>query len=198
MKRMSLLAAVVLALSSSLVRAETVKECVAEGNKMHKETMALHAKAVKAHELNPKEKTEFADMEKRLKAVEVKLGKDGISLADCKEINADIAKEKTALEKMMVVPTGVKACQAANQKEHAEIVKLHAEAMKKHELTPAEQKEFADMEKRLKTHAAALAKNGLTPKECGEITKELIAERKKLEEMSANLDKKGPLIKKLP
>ena len=80
----------------------------------------------------------------------------------------------------------VAECRAHNHKEHAQIMAMHAKAMKAHKISPAEEKAFRAMEGRLHKHQATLAKGGLTLAECHQLTKELNHERAEVAKMAAS------------
>jgi hypothetical protein len=83
----------------------------------------------------------------------------------------------------------VHECREHNGKEHAELMKMHAEAKKAGNISKAEETHFHSMEQRLVKHRQALMKDGLTLKECEALGKQIANEKTVLAKMASTPNK---------
>jgi hypothetical protein len=77
-----------------------VMECRKANTAAHKEVLDMYNKAKAGGKIDPKEAQAFAAMDGNLKKHAAVLAKDGLTLAECSAISADLAREKAAVAKM--------------------------------------------------------------------------------------------------
>jgi hypothetical protein len=80
----------------------------------------------------------------------------------------------------------VHECREHNGKEHAAVMKMHADAKKAGNISKGEEKQFHDMEMRLRQHRAVLSRDGLTLAECEKLGKEIAHEKTVVAKMAAS------------
>ncbi len=79
-------------------------ECRAANQKAHGEVVKIHADAKKAGTMSQAEEKHFHKMDQTLRHHRAMMAKDGLSLAECQKLSAEIAREKAAAERMAASP----------------------------------------------------------------------------------------------
>jgi hypothetical protein len=90
-----------------------------------------------------------------------------------------------AKKEMKKMDPEVHKCREHNGKEHADVMKMHADAKKAGNISKGEEKHFHAMEQRLHKHRAILAKDGLTLQECHALGKEIAHEKAVVAKMAS-------------
>ena len=105
--------------------------------------------------------------------------------AFCVPVALAQAPAASAKKEMKKADPEVHKCREHNGKEHAAVMKMHADAKKAGNISKGEEKVFHGMEQRLHKHRAALAKGGLTLQECHALGKEIAHEKAAVARMAA-------------
>jgi hypothetical protein len=181
-------------------------ECRANAQRAHAETMQQYRRARAAGAISPQEAQQLTQAEQRLTRHAQALGRDGLTLRECESLQREIAAERHQVERMAASrpapapartprkpdvaaqrPANALAqCSAANQKAHAETLKLYERARASGRITPQEAKAFAGTEQRLNEQSRVLARDGLTLQECEVLARSIGNERSLVERMAAD------------
>jgi len=78
----------------------------------------------------------------------------------------------------------IRQCVAANRRDYTEVHDLFERARRDNRITPAESREFALMDQRLRQYQQALGRDGLTLRECESIGREIAREREAVARMA--------------
>ena len=169
----------------------TLAACVAGNAKEIKAIYALNQKGVAAREISAADEKDFKASDARLKATEKSLAKDDLTRADCAAMEKELAKERTAVEKLLAgqaksKPSPVAACLTENLKAYKALAAQLVKAEGAKNVSDANRKEFTAMGARLGAIEKSLGKSGLTLSDCANIGKDIASETKTFDKLSSN------------
>lgn len=157
-------------LTARIAKQPDLKTCVDNNAKLDKEVDDMFKKAKAAGKIEPAEEAAYKAAEGRIAAHHAKLGQDGFSIADCKAMAADYAKEKQMVTDMVAntakEQAAINACKSANGAAHKANLAALTKARAAKKVSPAEEAEFKKFEAEAGKHTAAMAKDGFTLADC--------------------------------
>ena len=168
-----------------------VAECRKQNSDLHRTIIDLFNKAQKAGKIDSKELEAFKASEASLKKLAEDLKKGGLTLAECQQYGAELAKEKAKVEAMAKAAEGaavndskVAECRKKNSDAHKAVMDSFNTANKAGKIDPKEMEAFKASEASLKKHYEDLNKGGLTLAECDKLGAEIAKEKIKVEAMA--------------
>jgi hypothetical protein len=161
-----------------------IRHCIADNRRDYAEVQSLYQRARQDHRINPAEAREFNAMDDRLRRHERALGRDGLTLAECEYIGREIAREREAVRRMSRNDPGVGQCRRDNQRAHADVMAMFAEAERAGRITQRERRRFDELQRRFRGYEAQLKANGLTLAECQALGHTLAADAREVRQMA--------------
>ena len=187
------------------VNTAKVVECRQRNLGAHKAVVEHFIAAKNAGKIDAKEMEAFKAAEAALNKHAAELNKDGLTLAECDSLGAEIAKEKTKVDGMVSSSAMAKAaavakaaasdpklteCVAKNVAEQTSILAILYKAKQEGRVDANAAVDFAASELALAKLAVDLKKGGLTLAECQTVTTALAKERGRADKLAASPVKK--------
>lgn len=161
-----------------------VAQCRDDARQAHAEVVRMYQDADRAGRINPSERRQFNDMVERLRRYEAALARNGMTLAECRQLQTAIADERDVVRRMSRNDPGVGQCRRENQRAHADVMAMFAEAERSGRITQRERRRFDDLQRRFRAYEDQLRSNGLTLAECQALGRTLAADAREVRQMA--------------
>lgn len=161
-----------------------VAPCRDEARRAHGEVVRMYQDADRAGRINPGERRQFNDMVERLRRHEAALARDGMTLGECRQLQSMIADDREAVRRMTRSDPGVGQCRRDNQRAHADVMAMFAEAERSGRITQRERRRFDDLQRRFRSYEDQLRSNGLTLAECQALGRTIASDAREVRQMA--------------
>lgn len=163
---------------------EAVRQCAAANRRDHAEVYDLFERARRDNRITAAESREFATMDQRLRQYQHALGRDGLTLRECESIGREIAREREAVQRMTRRDSRVGQCQRDNQRAHADVLRMFADAERGGRITQRERRRFDELQRRFREYESALRSDGLTFDECQALGRNIATDAREVRQMA--------------
>lgn len=163
---------------------EAVRQCAAANRRDHAEVYDLFERARRDSRISPAEAREFSAMDQRLRQYQQALGRDGLTLRECESIGREIARAREAVYRMTRRDSALVQCRRDNERAHADVVRMFADAERAGRITQRERRRFDELQRRFRDYDAALKSNGLTFDECQALGRTIAADAREVRQMA--------------
>lgn len=161
-----------------------VLQCRDDARRAHAEVVRMYQDADRAGRINPNERRQFNEMVERLRRHEIALARNGMTLGECRQLQAMIADDRDVVRRMMRNDPGVGQCRRDNQRAHADVMAIFAEAERSGRITQRERRRFDDLQRRFRSYEDQLKANGLTLAECQALGRTIASDAREVREMA--------------
>jgi hypothetical protein len=170
-------------------------QCRRDNYQEHAQAMQIYHRAQQAGNISPDEARHFAAADERLRHYAAQLGRNGLTLGECEAIGRQIAEQQMLVRQMAASRPGYRPyqgdpallqCRAEMRRVDAETNQLYHRARAAGEISPREERLYAEMEQRMTRHAQSAARDGLSLRECEFLLREANHEREQVERMASN------------
>lgn len=161
-------------------------QCRQDARRAHAEVVHMYRDAERAGRITPDERRRFDDRVERLRRHEAVLSRDGLTLEECGRLQAMIADDREFVRRMARRDPGVGQCRRDNQRAHAEVMAVFADAERGGRISSRERRRFDDLMRGLREYEAALASDGLTLAECQALARAIAADGREVRRMAGD------------
>jgi hypothetical protein len=161
-----------------------VAQCRDDARRAHAEVVRTYQDADRAGRINPNERRQFNDMIERLRRHEAGLARNGMTLGECRQLQSMIADERDVVRRMSRNDPGVGQCRRDNQRAHADVMAMFAEAERSGRITQRERRRFDDLQRRFRSYEDQLRSNGLTLAECQALGRTIASDAREVRQMA--------------
>lgn len=161
-----------------------VVQCRDDARRAHAAVVRMYQDADRAGRINPNERRQFNEMVERLRRHEAGLARHGMTLGECRQLRSLIADEREVVRRMTRNDPGVGQCRRENQRAHADVMAMFAEAERSGRITQRERRRFDDLQRRFRGYEDQLRANGLTLAECQALGRTIAADAREVRQMA--------------
>ena len=159
-------------------------QCRDDARRAHADVVRMYQDADRTGRINPSERRQFNEMVERLRRHDAALARNGMTLGECRQLQAMVADEREAVRRMSRNDPGVGQCRRDNQRAHADVMAMFAEAERAGRITQRERRRFDELQRRFRGYEAQLKANGLTLAECQALGHTLAADAREVRQMA--------------
>lgn len=165
-------------------RDPAVAQCRQDARQAHADVVRMYQDADRAGRINPNERRQFNDMVERLRRHEAALSRDGMNLGECRQLQSMIADEREVVRRMSMRDPRVGQCRRDNQRAHADVMRMFADAERAGRITQRERRRFDELQRQFRDYEAALRSDGLSYDECQSLARTIAADAREVRQMA--------------
>lgn len=163
-----------------------VAQCRQDARQQHAEVVRMYQDADRAGRIDPNERRQFNEMVERLRRHDAALSRDGMTIGECRQLLSFIADDRDAVRRMSRRDPRVAQCRRDNQRAHADVMHMFADAERSGRITERERRRFDELQRRFRDYEAALAADGLTVEECQSLGRTIAADAREVRRMAVD------------
>lgn len=165
-------------------RDPAVAQCRQDARQAHADVVRMYQDADRAGRINPNERRQFNDMVERLRRHDAALSRDGMTLGECRQLQAMVADERDVVQRMSRHDPGVAQCRRDNQRAHADVMRMFVDAERTGRITQRERRRFDELQRRFRDYESALKADGLSFEECQSLGRTIAADAREVRQMA--------------
>jgi hypothetical protein len=165
-------------------RDPALAQCRQDARQEHAEVVRMYQDADRAGRINPSERRQFSDMVERMRRHEAAMSRDGMTLGECRQLQALIADEREAVRRMSRHDPGVAQCRRDNQRAHADVMRMFADAERTGRISERERRRFDELQRRFRDYEATLKSDGLSLSDCQALGRTIASDAREVRRMT--------------
>lgn len=165
-------------------RDPAVAQCRQDARQQHADVVRMYQDADRAGRIDPNERRQFNEMVERLRRHDAALSRDGMTLGECRQLQTLIADDREVVRRMSMRDPRVAQCRRDNQRAHADVIRVFADAERTGRITQRERRRFDELQRRFRDYEAALKADGLSFDECQALGRTIAADAHEVRQMA--------------